>query len=248
MTKAELKDFLDHKYISFNNHAFVEEDPILIPHGFTRKEDIEISGFLTATIAWGQRKTIIKNAKSLMERMDHDPYRYIMEASEQEMNSLDGFVHRTFNEIDLKHFVVSLRRIYQDHGLELLFQDGILEGMELLQQYFFPGDHPLRTQKHVANPKKNSSAKRINMFLRWMVRKDHRGVDFGLWEVVNPRQLFLPLDVHSGNVARQLKLLSRKQNDWKAVEEVTLALREFDPEDPIKYDFALFGLGVYEKF
>lgn len=248
MTKTELKEFLDHKYASFNNHAFIDEDPILIPHRFTKKEDIEISGFLAATIAWGQRKTIINNAKSLMERMDHEPHRYILEASEKEMRSLDGFVHRTFNDIDLRHFVISLRRIYQDKGLEALFENGVLAGMQALQSYFFPGNHPVRTQKHVANPQKGSSAKRINMFLRWMVRKDQRGVDFGLWESVSPSQLFLPLDVHTGNVARQLKLLSRKQNDWKAVEEVTKALRKFDPEDPIKYDFALFGLGVYEKF
>lgn len=248
MTKAELKDFLDHKYESFNNEAFIEEDPILIPHGFTKKQDVEISGFLAATIAWGQRKTIINNAKSMMERMDHDPHSYVMEATENDMKSLNGFVHRTFNDIDLKHFVVALRRIYNDQGLEALFQGGVLDGMQQLQQYFFPGDHPVRTQKHVANPLKGSSAKRINMFLRWMVRKDHRGVDFGLWKTVKPSQLFLPLDVHTGNVARQLKLLSRKQNDWKAVEEITQALRKFDPEDPIKYDFALFGLGVYEKF
>jgi uncharacterized protein (TIGR02757 family) len=252
--KDELRDFLDQKVVQYNRPEFLTTDPIQIPHQFSKKEDIEISGFLTATIAWGNRKSIVKNAQEMMDQMDRSPYEFVMKHTEQDLKSLDDFVHRTFNGEDLRYFVKGLRNIYTSHrGLEGVFS--LHSGQEYLQnaisdfkELFFAPDHPPRTEKHISDPKKGSAAKRLNMFLRWMVRDGRTGVDFGLWKSLSPSQLSCPLDVHSGNVARKLGLLSRKQNDARAVKELDQNLRALDPCDPVKYDFALFGLGVFEKF
>ncbi|MBB6681084.1 TIGR02757 family protein [Aequorivita sp. 609] len=254
MNKAQLKEFLDEKVILYNNPDFIESDPIQIPHLFTLKEDIEIAGFLVATIAWGNRKSIINNGHRLMDIMGNSPYDFIMNLNEDDSEKLDGFVHRTFNSDDLFYFLKSLQNIYNNHGgLERVFakyseEDSVQTAIHQFKKVFFELPHLPRTQKHVSDPLKNSAAKRINMFLRWMVRNDHAGVDFGIWNSISPSQLSCPLDVHSGNVARKLKLLKRKQNDGKALAELDASLRKLDPKDPVKYDFALFGLGVFEQF
>lgn len=251
--KSELKNFLDEKVEQYNRPKFIETDPVQVPHLFTKKEDREIAGFLTATISWGNRKSILKNAHKLMELMDHAPFQFVMQHQESDLERVSPFVHRTFNAIDLQFFIKSLRNIYQNHqGLELIFQKNATDtslqpAIHALKKHFFEIPHPLRTTKHVSDPMKNSAAKRINMFLRWMIRNDHAGVDFGIWNIA-PALLSCPLDVHSGNVARKLGLLSRKQNDAKALSELDISLRELAPEDPVKYDFALFGLGVFEGF
>ncbi|MEM6264946.1 MAG: TIGR02757 family protein [Bacteroidota bacterium] len=252
MSPSELKDFLELKYSQYNTPDFIAEDPISIPHQFQRKEDIEIAGFFSALIAWGRRNMIIRNAQSLMERMDMAPYDFVMAAEEEDLNRLSGFVHRTFNEQDAYALVLSLRMAYQQEGgLEALLTKGptVYEGLVNLRTVL--STHPVfpqRTHKHLANPAKGSSAKRLNMYLRWMVRSDKRGVDFGIWKGLAPSQLLCPLDVHTAKVARKLGLLTRKQNDWKAVVELTDNLKVFSPEDPVKYDFSLFGLGVYDGF
>jgi len=254
MNKTELKSFLDEKVNTYNNPNFIETDPIQIPHLFTLKEDIEISGFLVATIAWGNRKSIIANGKKLMQLMGNSPYDFVMNFSENHSESLSNFVHRTFNSDDLFYFLKSLQNIYKNHGgLETLFakyaeKDSMQPAIHHFKKVFFELPHLQRTQKHISDPLKNSAAKRINMFLRWMVRNDNTGVDFGIWENITPSQLSCPLDVHSGNVARKLKLLKRKQNDGKALVELDNSLRALDSKDPVKYDFALFGLGAFERF
>jgi uncharacterized protein (TIGR02757 family) len=254
MTKAELKEFLDAKVEEYNHPRFLEDDPLQIPHRFTQKEDIEISAFLTATIAWGNRKSIINNATRLMELMGHTPYDFVMNHSEDDLERLSPFVHRTFNGIDLGYFVTSLHHIYANHGgLETVFtnhqtKNSMQPAISKFKEVFFELPHRHRTQKHVSDPNKGSAAKRINMFLRWMVRDNSTGVDFGVWKDIDPSKLSCPLDVHSGNVARKLKLLKRKQNDAKALLELDKNLRKLDPTDPVKYDFALFGLGVFERF
>lgn len=252
--KSELKSFLDYKVEHYNSPEFIRTDPVQIPHQFSKKEDIEIAGFLTATIAWGNRKSILNNASDLMELLDQAPFDFVMNHSESDLNSLENFVHRTFNGTDLQHFVQSLQNIYLKHnGLEGVFTkyaeaNSLQMSIHQFKQLFFELPHPTRTQKHVSDPLKNSAAKRINMFLRWMIRKDAAGVDFGIWKRLSPSQLSCPLDVHSGNTARKLGLLKRKQNDAKALLELDFSLRKLDPVDPVKYDFALFGLGVFEKY
>lgn len=254
MKQAALKEFLDEKADQYNRISFLDSDPIQIPHHFSKKEDIEISGFLTATIAWGNRKSIITNASRLMYLMDESPYDFLMNMGQDDMQRFSGFVHRTFNALDLEYFLRSLQNIYSKHGgLEAIFssfaeEDSLQPAIHNFRKVFFELDHLPRTEKHVSDPMKNSAAKRINMFLRWMVRPNDTGVDFGLWKTIKPSQLSCPLDVHSGNVARKLKLLKRKQNDAKALKELDSALRKLDPIDPVKYDFALFGLGVFEIF
>jgi len=254
MNKTELKEFLDAKVVQYNNPKFLESDPLQIPHLFTKKEDIEISAFLTATIAWGNRKSIINNARRMMELLDNAPHDFIMNHQETDLDHLTGFVHRTFNEEDLRYFVKSLKNIYTEHGgLEAVFKkwavaNSLQPAISNFKQLFFELPHRPRTTKHVSDPLKGSAAKRINMFLRWMVRDNSTGVDLGIWKSLTPAQLSCPLDVHSGKVARKLKLLQRKQNDAKALAELDASLRILDPEDPVKYDFALFGLGVFEKF
>lgn len=249
----EIKQLLDEKYDEYCSVDFIESDPISIPHLFEEKQDVEISGLIAATIAWGQRPTIIKNANKAMRSMGNEPYRFVMEHSEKDLKALDGFVHRTFNSEDLKHFIRSLKNIYTKHdSLEDVFLSGIRKGdtnlMKSIHHFkneFFAIPHEKRTQKHVADPMKGSSAKRINMYLRWMCRPNNKGVDFGIWNRIPTSILSCPLDVHSGRNARQLGLLNRTQNDWKAVEELDTSLRKFDAEDPVKYDYALFGLGVF---
>lgn len=254
MTQAELKEFLDEKVILYNNPKFIESDPIQIPHSYTLKEDIEISGFLSATIAWGNRKMIINNAKRLMEIMGNSPYDFIMNHQEHNLEHLSHFVHRTFNSIDAVYFIKSLQNIYQNHdGLESVFakhqeKSSLQKSISEAKKVFFEIEHPQRTTKHFSDPMNGSAAKRINMFLRWMIRQDNCGVDFGIWKTISPSAVSCPLDVHSGNVARKLGLLTRKQNDAKALLELDTNLRKLDPNDPSKYDFALFGLGVFEKF
>lgn len=254
MTQNEIRELLEQKYLEYCSVDFIESDPISIPHLFYDKRDIEISGLISATIAWGQRKSIIKNAKEAMDRMDNEPFDFVMNHSDSDLKKLDGFVHRTFNSTDLKQFVKSLRFIYANYNsLEDVFLAGFQRGDENsknaihhFKQVFFSVQHEKRTQKHVADPLKGSSAKRLNMYLRWMVRPSDRGVDFGIWKRIPTSILSCPLDVHSGRNARELGLLNRKQNDWKAVEELDASLRKFDPTDPVKYDYALFGLGVFE--
>lgn len=254
MNKVDLKSFLDEKASQYESFRFISDDPIQIPHQFSKKEDIEISAFLCATIAWGNRKSIINNAKKMMQLLDNSPYDFICNHKEKDLSSFDGFVHRTFNADDLSYFVKALQFIYKEHGgLESIFvkhssPDNLQGAIHELKQLFFQLPHPKRTQKHVSDPLKGSAAKRINMFLRWMVRSNKQGVDFGLWKKLYTSQLSCPLDVHSGNVARKLGLLTRRQNDGKALQELDSKLRELDPIDPVKYDFALFGLGVFEKF
>ncbi|MFA5419538.1 MAG: TIGR02757 family protein [Bacteroidales bacterium] len=251
-----LKEFLNFKAEYYNHVRFIPSDPISIPHLFTRKEDIEISGFFSAIIAWGQRPTIIKNATKLVEWMDYSPFDFILNFNESDLKPFSKFVHRTFNGEDCDFFLWSLKNIYQNYQtLENAFTIGFSESeinvkqaIILFRKRFFEIESPARTQKQIANPSKNSSSKRINMFLRWMVRKDKNGVDFGIWNKIQPSQLVCPLDVHVANVSRKIGLLSRKMNDWKAAEELTEILKTFDRNDPVKYDFALFGLGVFEKF
>jgi len=254
LTFSQLKDFLDSKVDQYNNPKFIESDPIQIPHRFDRKEDIEISGFLTSTIAWGNRKSIITSARRMMDLLDNAPYDFIITHEKIDLKPLLSFVHRTFNGEDLIQFVESLKHIYDEHnGMEAIFSkyakhDSLQKAINKFKTHFFEIEHLSRTQKHISDPLINSAAKRINMYLRWMVRQDQSGVDFGIWKTLSPSQLSCPLDVHSGNVARKLGLLKRKQNDAKALFELDNSLRKLDPIDPVKYDFALFGLGVFEEF
>lgn len=251
---AEIKSFLDEKVDRYNTHDFIALDPISIPHAFEQKEDIEIAGFLASTIAWGNRKMILKNAQKMMELMGNAPYDFVLNHNASQLDVLDGFVHRTFNALDFKYFIRALQNIYVNFGgMESLFaqhqtSDSILPAIHEFKKVFFSLKHEKRSEKHLGDPMKNSVAKRMNMFLRWMVRKDNRGVDFGIWESISPSILSCPLDVHSGTIARKLGLIHRKQNDRKALEELDSNLRKFDPKDPVKYDFALFGLGVYDDF
>ncbi len=253
MNKTELKAFLDEKAAFYENPEFLETDPIQIPHTFNRKEDIEISGFLTATIAWGNRKSIITNAHKMMHLLDWAPYDFVLHHKEEDLAPLQSFVHRTFNGDDLTFFIKGLQHIYKEHGgLENVFKThqsktSLQPAISQLKQLFFEPEHLPRTRKHVSDPAKGSAAKRINMYLRWMVRPNTKGVDFGLWDI-STAKLSCPLDVHSGNVARKLKLLKRKQNDAKALQELDASLQKLDPKDPVKYDFSLFGLGVFESF
>lgn len=254
LSANDLKTFLDEKVELYNHPDFIESDPIQIPHQYSTKEDIEIAAFLTATIAWGNRKSIIKNATRMMALLDKAPYQFVTQHQETDLPALLPFVHRTFNGDDLIQFIQSLKHIYQQHnGLEAVFAQhaepaSTQKAIHHFKKTFFEIPHLPRTQKHVSDPLKHSAAKRINMFLRWMVRTDNHGVDFGIWNKLSPAQLSCPLDVHSGKVARRLKLLNRKQNDAKALLELDTALRSFDPIDPVKYDFALFGLGAFEGF
>lgn len=244
-----LFEFLESKYREFHRIDFIENDPICIPHRFTQKEDIEIAGFITAILAWGIRKTIINKASHLLDLMDNAPYQFILQHSPRDLKKCQSFKHRTFNSDDLHYFIPSLQNIYRNHGgLEQAFyiKEGLssMERIHRFKKIFFELEHLKRTEKHIADPKKGSTAKRINMYLRWMVRSSAGRVDFGIWNKILPSELMLPLDVHTARVSRSLGLLKRTQNDWQAVEEVSNSLKQFDPNDPIKYDLALFGLGV----
>lgn len=254
MNKKELKEFLEAKVVAYNTPLFIELDPIQIPHRFSLKEDIEITGFLIATIAWGNRKSIINNGERLLHIMGENPYDFIMNYKEKTTKYTAGFVHRTFNEHDLHYFFKALHHIYlKKGGLESIFTNestatSTQPAISAFKSHFFSLDHLPRTQKHISDPSKNSAAKRINMFLRWMVRDDAAGVDFGIWKNISMAALSCPLDVHSGGIARKLGILKRKQNDGKALLELDTSLRKFDAKDPVKYDFALFGIGAHEPF
>lgn len=246
-------DLLDSKVNLYNKPSFIESDPISIPHQYSLKEDIEISGFLTAVIAWGRRSAIISKANLWMELMDGKPYDFIMNASDTDMKRFEKFVYRTFNSDDCLFIMTSLMDVYRNKGgLETIITDNfkyhgnIKDAISGMRGSLMETAHLKRSEKHIANPTSGSAAKRINMFLRWMVRDDKCGVDFGLWKNIPMSALMCPLDVHSGNVARRLGMLDRKQNDWKSVDVLTSQLRKFDPNDPVKYDFALFGMGVFE--
>lgn len=254
---AVLKTFLDRKAAEYNHLAFIKTDPVLIPHLFSSKQDIEIAGFFAAILAWGNRTTIIKKCKELMQLMDNQPYAFCLNMPTEGLKKLSAFKHRTFNATDILYFIEFLHYHYQrSDSLEQAFTVGlpndvinIESALRAFHQYFFSlPDAPQRTRKHIATPDKKSTCKRLNMFLRWMVRKDKAGVDFGLWKRIRPAQLICPIDVHVARVARRFQLLTRTQTDWTAAVELTNNLKHLCPEDPVKYDFALFGLGVVEKY
>ena len=254
LKKGELKEFLDEMVEKYNRPDFIEHDPISIPHCYNSKEDIEISGFLAATIAWGNRTMILRNANRMMAYLDDSPYDFIMNHTENDLDRISTVIHRTFNAADFIYFITALKHIYKtQNGLEGIFnqfrtEDSLQPAIHQFRNMFFELPHNRRTQKHISDPFKGSAAKKLNMYLRWMIRKDDRGVDFGIWKSISPSILSCPLDIHSGNVARKFGLLTRKQNDSKAVAELDANLRELDISDPVKYDFALFGLGVFEGF
>jgi uncharacterized protein (TIGR02757 family) len=257
MDKKKLKDFLNRKVEEYNQLSFIEKDPVSIPHMFSKKQDIEIAGFFASIFAWGNRTTIINKSKELMMMMDSAPYSFIREHSEKDLQKLLQFRHRTFNVTDLLYFILFLKFHYgTSPTLETAFSqwmgknDSTIENaLTGFHDYFFSlPDAPVRTRKHIATPEKNSTCKRLNMFLRWMVRKDGGGVDFGIWQKIKPSQLVCPVDVHVARVAKRFGLIRRKQADWLTAIELTSQLRKFDKTDPAKYDFALFGLGVVEKF
>lgn len=253
----QLQNFLNSKVEQYNTPAFIKDDPICIPHLFTKRQDIEIAGLFAAVFAWGNRTIIIKKCKELLQRMDNAPYDFVQNHSDDDLKRLLGFKHRTFNDTDLLYFIHFLHYHYSANAsLETAFINGIStedktteNALNYFFKYFFLlEDAPARTKKHIASPKKNSTCKRLNMFLRWMVRRDDKGVDFGIWKNISPAQLVCPIDVHVARVAYRFNLLKRNQIDWQAGIELTNYLRKLDEDDPVKYDFALFGLGVIEKF
>jgi uncharacterized protein (TIGR02757 family) len=257
MKQQNLKEFLDKKVDEYNQPFFVRNDPVCIPHLFAKKQDIEIAGFFAAIFAWGNRTTIINKSKQLMQFMDMAPYEFCLNHDTQDLKKLVGFKHRTFTDTDLLYFIDFFRFHYSRHdSLEQAFSKWISPNDQTIEksligfrEYFFSlEDVPSRTRKHISSPAVNSTCKRLNMFLRWMVRNDNRGVDFGIWENIHPSRLICPIDLHVARVAKRFNLLHRKPIDWLAALELTRYLRSLDKEDPVKYDFALFGLGVMEKF
>lgn len=247
------------KVDQYNRPDFITNDPICIPHRFSKKQDIEIAAFFAAILAWGQRKTIINKCTDLFNRMDNDPHNFMLHHTDDDLKGLLGFKHRTFNDTDLLYFVEFFKHHYSSNDsfesafLPEFFKDELNftaeNALNYFRSYFFSlPDSPRRTVKHVSSPLQKSTCKRLNMFLRWMVRKDNKGVDFGLWQSIPPTSLICPCDVHVDRVARRLELITRKQTDWRTAVELTEELKKFDPLDPVKYDFALFGLGVEEKF
>jgi uncharacterized protein (TIGR02757 family) len=252
-----LHDVLEEKYRQYNCPAFIADDPIGIPHRFSRRQDIEITGFFAAVLAWGQRKTIISKCSELIGWMDGAPHDFIRGHQENDLKRFLQFKHRTFNPTDALYFIDFLRAHYARHdSLEDAFVAGLRPGDETVEkgltsfrEYFFAPEYaPQRTRKHISSPAANSACKRLNMFLRWMVRQDDKGVDFGLWTRIHPRQLVCPCDVHVERTARRLGLITRKQMDWLTALQLTQNLRQFDPADPVKYDFALFGLGLEDRY
>lgn len=253
MKEKDLKAFLDKKVDLYNQPSFIKNDPIIVPHSFSKKQDIEIAGFFAAVFAWGNRTTIVNKAKELMQLMDNKPYEFCLHHNSADLKRLSDFKHRTFNYTDLLYFISFFKQHYsKNKTLETAFSRHGKTAEEMLtgfHHYFFSLEHvPARTKKHIATPERKSSCKRLNMFLRWMVRQDDKGVDFGIWKKISPSQLICPIDVHVSRVAKRLNILERKQTDWQAALELTNYLRTLDCNDPVKYDFALFGLGVMEKF
>jgi uncharacterized protein (TIGR02757 family) len=253
LNKTELKEYLDEKAFQYNVFDFIQTDPIQIPHGFEKKEDIEISAFLVSLMAWGKRNIIINKGNELMQMMDNSPFDFVINHTKNDLKSLSGFRHRTFVAEDIVFFIQSLRNIYLNHnGLESLFcinseEKNPFFAFQRFRKVFFEIQHPQRSHKHIANTEKNAAAKRLNMFLRWMVRNDKK-VDLGLWKTISTEKLSCPLDVHSGRIGRLLGLIHSNQDNWKTVEELDKNLREMNPNDPVVYDFALLGVGVYEQF
>ena len=251
---SEIKAYLDDKVLQYNNPNFIESDPISIPHRYALKEDIEIAGFLAATISWGNRKSIVKNGHRMLDLLGDSPYDFVMSYNTGQLKRLEGFVHRTFNHNDYKYFIKALRHIYKNHGgMEQVFKKysneySLQPAIHHFKRIFFELPHQTRITKHISDPLRGSAAKKINMFLRWLIRNDNKGVDFGLWKSLSPSQLSCPLDVHSGRTARELGLLSRKQDDALALGQLDNSLRILDKDDPVKYDFALFGLGITKEW
>ncbi|WP_240743231.1 TIGR02757 family protein [Ilyomonas limi] len=253
-----LKDFLDRKVQQYDQPAFIPRDPVCIPHLFTKPADIEIAAFFAAVFAWGNRTIIINKSRQLMQLMDNAPHDFILHHTTEDLKRLLMFKHRTFNATDLLYFIHFLRYHYSKYqSLESAFtmhlngneEEPVMQALVNFHHYFFSlAEAPIRTKKHIATPEKGSNCKRLNMFLRWMVREDNNGVDFGIWNTIKPSQLICPVDVHVARVAKRLGLLQRKQTDWSAAIELTQHLRTLDADDPVKYDFALFGLGVMEKY
>lgn len=255
MTREALREFLEQKVIQYNQPGFIENDPVQIPHAYTKRQDVEIAGFFAAVLAWGQRVTIIRKCQELLALMDNAPHDFICHHSDRDLKALVHFKHRTFNTTDTLYFVAALKHLYTQHtSLEavLMTHPGeatVEQALMRFQQAFFSlPDAPQRTRKHIPTPERKSTCKRLNMYLRWMVRRDNAGVDFGLWQRIDPAQLICPCDVHVDRVARQLKLIRRTATDWQTALELTDNLRKLDPHDPVKYDFALFGLGVEEQW
>jgi uncharacterized protein (TIGR02757 family) len=251
LSSGTVKELLDGLYDKYNRQEFIANDPILIPHRYSRREDIEISGFFAAHLAWGGRAAIIKAAYSILERMEDAPFDFICNHTDSDLKRFSSFVYRTIQAADLQFFIKALQSIYNHHGsLEQVFKEGIsnrchdtFNAIQHFRSLMLETPHLSRSEKHLANPASGAAAKRTNLFLRWMVRKDDRGVDFGIWKSIRPSLLICPLDIHTGNAARELGLITRKANDRVAAEQLTKILREFDPEDPVKYDYALFGYG-----
>lgn len=245
-------ELLETKYLQYNNQRFIAQDPVCIPHLFTKKQDIEIMGFWAAILSWGQRKTIINKCHDLIDRMDGAPFDFIKNHQPVDLKGFETFKHRTFNELDTLYFIEFFKSFYQENdSIESAFlfdydlENHVGNGIINFHHTFFASDFaPNRTRKHISTPQNNSACKRINMFLRWMVRKDSHGVDFGIWNKIKPSQLICPCDVHVDRIARSLGLITRKQTDWKTALELTENLKKFDANDPVKYDFALFGMGV----
>jgi len=253
MNTTTLKDFLNKKVDEYNQPFFIENDPVSIPHLFTKQQDIEIAGFFAAIFSWGNRTTIIKKSKELMLLMEMRPHEFCLDHDLRGLKRLLDFKHRTFNSTDLLYFIEFFKWHYSNH--KSLEESFIVHGNSIekmlvgFHHYFFSLEHvPARTKKHIATPERNSTCKRLNMFLRWMVRNNNEGIDFGIWQSILPSQLICPIDVHVARVARHLGLLKRKQTDWQAAVELTNNLKEFDPDDPVKYDLALFSIGISEKF
>ncbi|MBR5333210.1 MAG: TIGR02757 family protein [Alistipes sp.] len=251
MQHDELRDLLEHLHDKYNRPEFIEPDPISIPHSFTDRHDREISGFLASAIAWGNRKAIVKSARRMVQHMDYAPADFVRNASEQELRHLQSYVHRTFNGQDFTDFVLCMRHIIERWGgIGEFFEKNyeatqdMAQVLSLFRREFFACDHDTHCEKHLSSIDKGAACKRLNMYLRWFVRRDERGVDFGLWQKIPMSALYLPLDLHTGNMGRALGLLKRKQNDWKATAEITSALREFDVNDPVRYDYSLFGAGI----
>ncbi|MFI5196120.1 MAG: TIGR02757 family protein [Chitinophagales bacterium] len=251
-----LKKLLNARVALYNRPSFIEKDPVCIPHSFHKKQDVEISGLFAAVLAWGNRTTIINNSRKLVELMDNKPHDFILHHKETDLKSFVHFAHRTFNATDLLYFISFLQYHYRQYNsLEDAFVPGKSYNEETVEQalihfhnYFFSIEHPERTRKHIATPERNSACKRLNMYLRWMVRKDTKGVDFGIWKKIKPYQLICPLDVHVARVAERLGLLGNIKSNWANALHLTRQLRELNPDDPVVYDYALFGLGMAERF
>ena len=257
MNNNELKLFLNKKVDQYNQPFFIAADPISIPHKFIQQQDIEIAGFFAAILAWGNRKSVLNSCNTLMQLMDNQPYQFCLHHSKKELQALEQFKHRTFNTTDLLYCIAFFKQHFTQHpSLEIAFtqwmnkkDETVENGLIGFHHYFFSlQDFPERTRKHIASPQKKSACKRLNMYLRWMVRSNETSVDFGLWKQIKSSQLIIPIDVHVSRVAKKLGILTRTQNDWQAATELTTYLKKLDSKDPVKYDFALFGLGVMEKF